>query len=127
MGKWKAYLPFEESNPLEIEEKDRLHTHSRCIQESCHPNVIIWYEIIPILFLLVLLVKKELADVHTTCDKFLTLLRSQLGTLELLQISHYHPRLQLILTAAQEMVSSATTTETGAGAQSNSSSFQYSV
>lgn len=29
MGRWKAYLKWEEGNPLEIEEKDRAHPISR--------------------------------------------------------------------------------------------------
>jgi cleavage stimulation factor subunit 3 len=59
VGKWKAYLKWEESNPLEIEEKDRATLITR-IQGVYRKAVIrmryyteIWYKIIAILFFLV--------------------------------------------------------------------------
>ncbi|KAF9460965.1 hypothetical protein BDZ94DRAFT_1238063 [Collybia nuda] len=103
IGKWKAYLKWEESNPLEIEEKDKAVLISR-IQE-------IWFmaytwtnsigkpdeamailkagmEANPSSFLLTFVyveaqeARKEFADVHSTFDKFLSALRIELETLE---------------------------------------------
>ncbi|KAG5637435.1 hypothetical protein H0H81_004594 [Sphagnurus paluster] len=117
VGKWKAYLKWEEGNPLEIEDKDRAVLVSR-IQSVYRKAVIrmryyteIWFmaytwtmsvgkpdEAMSILragmdanpgsFLLTFAyveaqeAKKEFADVHTTFDRFLGVLRTELDAIE---------------------------------------------
>ncbi|KAH9483272.1 mRNA 3'-end-processing protein RNA14 [Psilocybe cubensis] len=117
VGKWKAYLKWEESNPLELDEKDKATLISR-IQGVYRKAVIrmryyteIWFmaytwtnsigkndEALSILkagldanpssFLLnfayaeALEIKKDLAGVHATYEKFLGILRTNLDRLE---------------------------------------------
>ncbi|KAF8954725.1 hypothetical protein BDZ97DRAFT_1942245 [Flammula alnicola] len=81
VGKWKAYLKWEESNPLEIEDKDKATLITR-IQGVYRKAVIrmryyteIWYEI-------ALSFIPYFADVHATYEKFLGILQANLETLQ---------------------------------------------
>ncbi|KDR71055.1 hypothetical protein GALMADRAFT_254221 [Galerina marginata CBS 339.88] len=117
VGKWKAYLKWEESNPLELDEKDKGTLITR-IQGVYRKAVIrmryyteIWFmaytwtnsvgkhdeatsiikaglEANPSSFLLTfayaeaLEIKKDIAEVHATYEKFLGILRTNLENLE---------------------------------------------
>ncbi|PPQ72015.1 hypothetical protein CVT26_007975 [Gymnopilus dilepis] len=117
VGKWKAYLKWEESNPLELDERDRPTLITR-IQMVYRKAVIrmkyyteIWFmaytwtnsvgkheeamsilkaglEANPSSFLLTfayveaLEVEKKYQEVHTTYERFLSILRNQLDELE---------------------------------------------
>ncbi|EDQ98396.1 uncharacterized protein LACBIDRAFT_302694 [Laccaria bicolor S238N-H82] len=99
VGKWKAYLKWEESNPLEIEEKEKAMLFTR-IQGVYRKAVIrmryyseIWFMAytwtnsvgnyrLTFAYAEALALKKDFAEVHTLYDKFLETLRGQLEALE---------------------------------------------